>query len=149
MTNLPGRQFAQWQKTKENIDPQELIAFFDNLDTVPLDDLWGNWEGGLLPTGHPGEIQLTGLNWAGKRFVSPNEVYPIMVFDEEGNVSASDLLGQACVREVNYRGKVSATMIYDNHPTYDYFRRVDANTIMGIMDRKEDTQLLFFYLTNE
>jgi len=43
---------------------------------------------------------------------------------------------QARLRMVEYRGELSATMIYDALPINDHFRRVDENTVMGIMDFK-------------
>lgn len=41
---------------------------------------------------------------------------------------------RARVRLMEYRGTVSATMIYDSLPINDAFRRVDANTLLGAMD---------------
>ena len=29
-------------------------------------------------------------------------------------------------------------MVYDKHPVFDHFRRVDADTVLGLMDRKGD-----------
>ncbi len=53
-------------------------------------------------------------------------------------------MGEATLRMVEYRGVVTATMVYDKHPIFDSFRAVDADTVMGAMDRKgEDAPLLF------
>ena len=38
---------------------------------------------------------------------------------------------KARIRLMEYRGKVSATMIYDYMPINDVFRRVDENTVLG------------------
>ncbi len=43
---------------------------------------------------------------------------------------------QARIRMVEYRGKVSATMIYDGLPINDHFRKLDENTVLGLMDFK-------------
>jgi len=43
---------------------------------------------------------------------------------------------QARARMVEYRGKVSATMIYDGLPINDHFRKIDDNTVLGLMDFK-------------
>jgi hypothetical protein len=43
---------------------------------------------------------------------------------------------QARIRMVEYRGKVSATMIYDGLPINDHFRKIDDNTVLGLMDFK-------------
>lgn len=53
---------------------------------------------------------------------------------------------QARLRMVQYRGQVSATMIYDYLPINDAFRKVDENTVLGIMDYKESSQAFFFIL---
>lgn len=43
---------------------------------------------------------------------------------------------KARLRMLEYRGVVSATMIYDQHGMYDTFRKVDDNTVLGVMDLK-------------
>jgi len=53
---------------------------------------------------------------------------------------------QARLRMMEYRGKVSATMIYDYLPINDSFRKVDDNTVLGIMDFKNSPQPFFFVL---
>jgi Domain of unknown function (DUF4334)/GXWXG protein len=53
---------------------------------------------------------------------------------------------QARLRMMEYRGKVSATMIYDYLPINDSFRKVDDNTVLGIMDFKDLPQPFFFVL---
>ncbi|GHO84943.1 DUF4334 domain-containing protein [Dictyobacter formicarum] len=53
---------------------------------------------------------------------------------------------KARVRMVEYRGKVSATMIYDNLPICDTFRLIDHDTLLGIMDYKGMEQPFFFKL---
>ena len=80
---------------------------FDALPPLTEAELIGDWAGELVPTGHPGEPLLDGMDWKGKRFVTRDEVY-------------------------------------DKHPIFDSFRRVDADTVMGAMDRKgEDAPLMF------
>ena len=53
---------------------------------------------------------------------------------------------QARLRMMEHRGKLSATMIYDHLPIHDVFRRVDENTVLGLMDYKETQQPFFFAL---
>jgi hypothetical protein len=56
---------------------------------------------------------------------------------------------RARLRMTNYRGKVSATMIYDDLPINDAFRLVDTNTVLGVMDLKGMEQPFFFVLNRE
>ncbi|GHO46577.1 DUF4334 domain-containing protein [Ktedonospora formicarum] len=53
---------------------------------------------------------------------------------------------KARLRMVEYRGKVSATMLYDNVPICDAFRLIDQDTLLGIMDFKGMEQPYFFKL---
>jgi len=56
---------------------------------------------------------------------------------------------QARLRMMEHRGKVSATMIYDHLPIHDVFRKVDENTLMGLMDYKGSADPFFFILERE
>ena len=53
---------------------------------------------------------------------------------------------KARIRMMEYRGKVSATMIYDYLPINDVFKKVDNNTVLGLMDYKKISQPFFFVL---
>lgn len=55
----------------------------------------------------------------------------------------------ARLRMTVYRGKLSATMIYDELPINDVFRRIDDNTVLGAMDLKGLDTPLFFVLHRE
>lgn len=54
---------------------------------------------------------------------------------------------QARLRMMEHRGKLSATMIYDHLPIHDVFRKVDENTVLGLMDYKETPEPFFFTLS--
>lgn len=54
---------------------------------------------------------------------------------------------QARLRMMEHRGKVSATMIYDHLPIHDVFRKVDGDTLLGLMDYKTSEQPFFFTLS--
>lgn len=45
---------------------------------------------------------------------------------------------KARLRMTKYRGVISASMLYDRLPIIDIFRKIDDNTIMGLMDSKLD-----------
>ena len=53
---------------------------------------------------------------------------------------------KARIRMMEHRQKISATMIYDNLPIHDIFRKVDDNTVLGLMDFKGMKQPFFFLL---
>ena len=56
---------------------------------------------------------------------------------------------QARLRMTEYRQKLSATMIYDRLPINDIFRKVDDNTVLGLMDFKGVPQPFFFLLKRD
>lgn len=53
---------------------------------------------------------------------------------------------RARLRNVEYHGKLGAAMIYDNLPIIDVFRRVDEDTLVGVMDLRNIEQPYFFVL---
>ncbi|MEA5568284.1 DUF4334 domain-containing protein [Anabaena sp. UHCC 0399] len=84
------------------------------------------------------------MNWVLKLPIPKNNsLKPLLV-------SINSLLktdkSQARLRMMEYRGTVSATMIYDYLPIHDSFRKVDENTVLGIMDYKMLPQPFFFVL---
>lgn len=52
----------------------------------------------------------------------------------------------ARLRMTSFRGRLSASMIYDDVPIVDVFRRVDADTVLGLMDMKGLERPFFFVL---
>ncbi|NGN63130.1 DUF4334 domain-containing protein [Streptomyces sp. A7024] len=55
----------------------------------------------------------------------------------------------ARLRDLEYRGSVSAAMIYDHLPIIDVFRAVDDDTLLGVMDRRGMPEPYFFVLHRE
>ena len=55
-------------------------------------------------------------------------------------------VSQARLRMLNYRGVVTATMIYDHLPINDSFKKIDDHTVLGLMDYKAISQPFFFVL---
>lgn len=142
-----GTLVRQALRGEAKAEPASLQAAFDALPNVEIEHMFGDWKGGLFDTGHPGEAQIAKLGWDGKTFRSRNDVDPMVTLDDQGQRVANPVMGSAVIRHVEYRGSVTATMVYDQHPIMDYFKRMDANTVLGVMDRKGDDTPLYFYLT--
>lgn len=70
-----------------------------------------------------------------------------------GTVAALPLLqtsrAAARLRNVEYRGVVTATMVYDALPINDHFRLVDDTTVVGAMDMRGWTTPFMFSLHRE
>jgi len=56
---------------------------------------------------------------------------------------------RARLRMLEYRGKTSAAMVYDQLPIIDVFRKVDDGTALGVMDLKGMREPHFFVLRRE
>ncbi|GAA4755053.1 DUF4334 domain-containing protein [Gordonia alkaliphila] len=53
---------------------------------------------------------------------------------------------RARLREVSYRGQVSAAMVYDDLPIIDHFRLLAPDTLLGAMDTRNSPHPYFFLL---
>ncbi len=56
---------------------------------------------------------------------------------------------RARLRMTTFRGTPSATMIYDQLPIHDVFRRIHDDSVLGIMDYKGMPQPFFFILNRQ
>jgi Domain of unknown function (DUF4334)/GXWXG protein len=120
-----GKRF----ETPEQVHP--LVFKTANGDTASVNPLW------MLPL----------VGWL--------ERLPIPKSEAMGNIFQGSLFlfstDQSCarLRPVTYRGKKSATMIYDSLPINDIFRKVDDRTALGLMDLKGMECPFFFVLQRE
>ncbi|GAA1524182.1 DUF4334 domain-containing protein [Nocardioides humi] len=120
-------------------DPGDLDALWADLATVAVDEMLGAWRGGDFATGHVAGTILQEVRWHGKRFDSPLEAVPLVCRDEDGQLYSNLAAGgggEASLWPVGFRGEVTATMVYDRLPVLDHFKKVDADTVMGIMNGK-------------
>ncbi len=159
------------------------LAFYDTLDPVELDVMWGRWHGSGFATQHRMDGLLEAYGWYGKVFHSPDQVDPMLFKNRQDQMirvnperiplwlltsnfpaPKSALAGRlfsrllpllktqkpkAHLRMTEFRGKVSATMIYNQLPIHDIFRKVDDNTLLGIMNLVGMTQPFFFVLKRD
>lgn len=158
---------------KGKVTPEEATALFDSLETIPTEFLLGEWKGGELATGHPSDGRLASSGWYGKTFRAVNDVDPLRYTAKAGGTFAGDpvkcvtspTLRDACItdhqeeaetkqpgarlRVVEFRGKTSAAMVYNNLPIIDHFRKVDEDTVLGAMDVPTPGPNYFFYLQRQ
>ncbi|MFE3185976.1 DUF4334 domain-containing protein [Streptomyces violascens] len=91
-----------------------------------------------MATGHRVESLPAEARWYGKTFHSVSRVEPLICRDEHGTrFSHAELAkGEASLWMVEFRGESTATMVYDGQPVLDHFKRVDTNTLLGVMNGK-------------
>ncbi|HET6152753.1 MAG TPA: DUF4334 domain-containing protein [Marmoricola sp.] len=119
--------------------PDDLDALWSDLETLRPQDMLGSWRGGDFSTGHPAGALLTKIGWHGKRFDSLLDGHPLICRGEDGELYSNTTYaggGYSSLWEVGFRGETTATMVYDAMAVFDHFKRVDADTVMGIMNGK-------------
>jgi hypothetical protein len=62
----------------------QAMLFFDSLPAVTIEELLGDWVGGEIPTGHPMNGLLGPMGWHGKRFVTADDVHPLVMDGRDG-----------------------------------------------------------------
>ncbi|WP_042198589.1 DUF4334 domain-containing protein [Paenibacillus camerounensis] len=162
---------------KGQLTQEEAFSWFDQLEPAEMEQLWGNWCGSELTSGHPmdGLLSLTG--WYGKGFQDAETVHPLIFKKKNGRLFTANpgfiplnlpfqlipqrIVGplfalvspfirtrssKARLRMIEYRGKVSASMVYDQKAIIDHFRRIDADTLLGVMDSKSQQELGYFFI---
>src|SRR3546814_14109251 len=100
---------------------------------------------------------LTRTRGRRKWFDAPLAVTHIVCRDEADQFVANEKAaggGGASLWNLEYRGEVTATMVYDRLPVFDHFKAVDENTLMGIMNGKLQStygisDLYYFWLERE
>lgn len=146
-------RFAELRGQRD-VSPADLDEVWAALDTVHSEDMLGNWKGDEFHTGHKMNGQLAAASWYGKIFTSVNDVEPIVCYDDDGKLFSNNelSLGGATLWQIEFRGEVTATMVYNGQPIFDHFKWVDADTLMGIMNGKrqrESGSYLYFLLERD
>ena len=149
MTLTAEERIAEIIDSGRECEPGELEPIFDALEPVEADAMLGQWHGGGFETASRTAAMLVKLGWYGKRFNSAEDVEPLLCAAEDGSIYAYDKLGKARLREIAFRGKASAAMVYDTQPIIDCFRRIDDDRVLGLMDVKGAPADYFFHLSRD
>jgi hypothetical protein len=131
------------------IPDADLDDFWDMLEPASIDFMIGEWEGGEFDTGHRENGTLAQINWFGKTFNSATDVKPLVCFDADGNKYSNTVNGEGSLWMEEFRGEVTATMVFDGQPVHDHFKKIDDDAVMGIMDGKnalDNGRYAYFYL---
>ena len=128
---------------------EELLELFAQLEPVSIDSVIGLWRLAAFgraprdpiasqpdPDPLPQRGGLGMHNLYGKRFVTRDDAEPIVCLAEDGSLVASVDFGVARLRELSFRGTSSAGMVFDQQPWIDYFRKLDGDTLVAMIDMK-------------
>ena len=144
-------------REESSVSPDDLDALWADLDVVSVAEILGAWRGGDFATGHLASTVLEKVRWHGKTFLAPDDAKPLMCRDDAGELYSNLAAGgggEASLWEVGFRGETTATMVYDKMPVFDHFKKVDDDTLMGIMNGKLEaafgvSDLYYFWLERE
>jgi beta-xylosidase len=150
MTDAPDT-FAALKARGGQIPDAELDEFWSSLEPATIADMIGEWKGGEFVTGHQMNGGLAKANWFGKTFASEGDVRPLVCLDDDGNKFSNVEMGkgEASLWLEEFRGEVTATMVYDGQPIHDHFKKIDDGAVMGIMNGKhvlDAGRYFYFYL---
>lgn len=153
--SLARTTFTALTERTDQISDAELDAFWSTLEPTSIDFMIGEWRGGEFETGHRANGFMKRLNWFGKTFHSASDAKPLVCLDAEGNAfsNVEAMKGEASLWLEEFRGEMTASMVYDGAPVHDHFKKVDDDAVMGIMNGKgalDDSsgtpRHLYFYL---
>lgn len=131
------------------IPDAELDEFWASLEPASIDFMIGEWIGGEFDTGHRENATLSAINFFGKTFNSAFDVKPLICLDDDGNKYSNTVNGEGSLWMEEFRGEVTASMVFDGQPVHDHFKKIDDNAVMGIMNGKnalDDGRHAYFYL---
>lgn len=141
---------------------EDLPDLFSQLEPVSVDSMIGLWRVvafGKTPRDRiaaqpePGPLpQREGLGMRklyGKRFVTRDDAEPVVCRADDGSLVVSADFGTARLRELSFRGTASAGMVYDHQPWIDYFRKLDGDTVVALIDMKGQPMELGFFLLRD
>ena len=148
---LARKKFTEFKERSGDIADSELDEFWAELKPAAIDEMLGEWKGGEFQTGHKMNGQLEKAGWFGKTFTSVSDVQPLVCLDADGNKFSNVQMGkgEASLWLEDFRGEVTATMVYDGQPVHDHFKKIDDDAVMGIMNGKgvrDNGKYYYFYL---
>ena len=165
--------------TKRKATTDDALTIFDRLGPVSPDFMLGRWKGFEIATGHSLEGLLESSGWYGKLFENHENVHPLLIYSLNKkrlfainprfiplgiNFPKTNILkifmavlkpvlktkkSKARIRMVEYRGKVTGTMVYDEKGIFDHFAKINENMMLGAMDLKGATKPYFFVLERD
>ena len=157
----------------------DAISIFDKLEPVTVEFMLGQWKGFEIITGHPIDGLLEPSGWYGKLFENPENAHPLLIYTLNKKrlfainpryiplgikIPKNNMLkvfmtilkpilktkkSKARIRMIEYRGKVTGTMVYDQKSIFDHFAKINENTMLGAMDLKGVANPYFFVLERD
>lgn len=144
-----GKRLVVIGSSRVFIPDAELDAFWATLEPASIDFMIGEWIAGEFDTNHRENGTLDQINFFGKTFISAMDVKPLVCLDDDGNKYSNTVNGEGSLWMEEFRGEVTAAMVFDGQPVHDHFKKIDDDAVMGIMDGKnalDNGRHAYFYL---
>jgi hypothetical protein len=149
--SLAHKKFTEFKERGGRIADAELDEFWATLEPATVEGMLGEWKGGEFVTGHKMNGRLEQAGWFGKTFKSVTDVQPLVCVGADGKKFSNVAMGkgEASLWLEDFRGEVTATMVYDGQPVHDHFKWIDDDAVLGIMNGKgvlDAGRYYYFYL---
>jgi hypothetical protein len=125
------------------IDSERLMKLYRELEPISIDFIIGTWHGSLF-NGQSGD------GWWGKNMISAELVQPLLFQREDGSVYSNEVWGLAHLELATFDTLSETVMLkYNDKPLYDYFRKLNEETIIGLTPAAAAGTDFFFQLTRD
>lgn len=125
---------------------EDLDLYFENLEMIDFGDVVGKWKGGLFYVCNWMEFflkKIPFIKWWGKEFYK-NKKVDALIFSFFGLKFRLPFFGSAVLEEIEFRNKKSVAIVYNHLPIVDSLRRIDENTLMGILQLNGKVKIYFY-----
>lgn len=125
------------------VDGALLMSLYRQLPAVSIEFMIGTWHGSLF-NGQSGD------GWWGKNMISADLVQPLLFQREDGSVYSNDVWGMAHLTTDTFEDLTeTATLVYNDKPLYDFFRKLNDETVIGLTPAAAAGTDFFFQLTRD
>jgi hypothetical protein len=136
-------ELVEQSKRAVAVDSEHLMKLYRQLEPITIGFLLGTWHGSLFNG-------QTGDGWWGKNMISAELVQPLLWQREDGSVYSNEVWGLAHLELGKYDTlSETATLVYNDKPLYDYFRRLTDETVIGLTPAAAAGVDFFFQLTRD
>ena len=151
MTDTLARKlFTEFKARTGQIPDAELDGFWATLEPASIDFMIGEWKGGEFDTGHRSTASCQSSTGSARRSIPHRrETAGLPRRRRQQVLQHRARKGEASLWMEEFRGEVTATMVYDGQAIHDHFKKIDDTAVMGIMDGKaglHDGRYGYFYL---
>ncbi|WP_439134887.1 DUF4334 domain-containing protein [Pseudomaricurvus sp.] len=119
----------------------DLNKLFQQCSPADCDFMLGVWQVGRFEG-----ACMSDAGCYGKRITTVDSVDPILYRKPDGSFYAWDIWGSARLREMRVAGQLQACLLYSDQPWVEAFRRINDDTVLGMLWRNSISVSHFFWM---